>query len=309
VTGLLKQVNGVWQAVEHYTYTPYGVVTYRDRLWVETGSSANANTTLYTGRLLDTITGLYYYRARFYDASLERFVNRDPIGYRGGINLYEYVRDNPVRRTDPSGQDGNDGKPYFGGGMCGHDGKPITRVRSCGSITLYNNRHPGNVLTGSAAGGDLRCGALAVGGDHIFAMFDDPVIMDKNGVVVDNGMSGDGLLPAIDYAKSHNCCISHVNINDHGTNNIQWIGNRKLSCEQFKPLCDRLCDNATVKLFGCHTGQPDFLVKALKACCSKIKSITACPGGVIQNSTPDPNGPNGCSNRIPPSCEGGWKTW
>jgi RHS repeat-associated protein len=37
---------------------------------------------LYTGRLLDTLTGLYYYRARFYDAVLERFVNRDPIGYK-----------------------------------------------------------------------------------------------------------------------------------------------------------------------------------------------------------------------------------
>jgi RHS repeat-associated protein len=53
--------------------------------------------------LLDVLTSLYYYRARFYDAVLERFVNRDPIGYSGGINLYEYVGDDPLTRTDPKG--------------------------------------------------------------------------------------------------------------------------------------------------------------------------------------------------------------
>ena len=36
--------------------------------------------------------------------ALSRFINTDPIGYRGGINLYEYVRDNPLNATDPSGR-------------------------------------------------------------------------------------------------------------------------------------------------------------------------------------------------------------
>ena len=106
VTGLVKYDSGAseWKAAERFTYTPYGLVTYRNPDWSTAGSSANSNTILYTGRTLDLPTSLYYYRARYYDASLERFINRDPIGYRGGINLYEYAGDNPVRRTDPAGK-------------------------------------------------------------------------------------------------------------------------------------------------------------------------------------------------------------
>jgi RHS repeat-associated protein len=139
VTGLLKydSGSGTWQAVERYTYTPYGAVTYRNADWTTASSSANNNTILYTGHTLDLSTGLYYYRARYYDAVLERFINRDPIGYSGGLNLYEYVGDDPTTRTDPSGlawqcfYDGTGtisvtidargmsimgGHPFFGGG-------------------------------------------------------------------------------------------------------------------------------------------------------------------------------------------------
>ncbi len=105
VTGLLKYDSQAsdWTVAERYTYTPYGEGTYRESDWDTAGSSANANTTLYTGRTLDLLTSLYYYRARHYDAALERFVSRDPIGYWGGINLYEYVGDSPLNRTDPRG--------------------------------------------------------------------------------------------------------------------------------------------------------------------------------------------------------------
>ena len=106
VTGLVKYDSGAdeWQVAERYTYTPYGDVTYRDGDWYAESYSANANTTLYTGRTLDTATGLYYYRARYYDAGLERFVTRDPIGYQGSRwNLYEYVGGNPLLLTDSHG--------------------------------------------------------------------------------------------------------------------------------------------------------------------------------------------------------------
>jgi RHS repeat-associated protein len=104
VTGLMKKVSGVWQVVERYTYNPYGVVTYRAANWTMTGSSANNNTTLYTGRTLDLLTALYYYRARYYDALMERFINRDPIGYDAGDkNLYRYSGNSPLTRLDPLG--------------------------------------------------------------------------------------------------------------------------------------------------------------------------------------------------------------
>jgi RHS repeat-associated protein len=56
----------------------------------------------YTGREPDA-TGLIYYRARYYDPSIGRFTQRDPIGLNGGINQYAYVNDNPVNFTDPEG--------------------------------------------------------------------------------------------------------------------------------------------------------------------------------------------------------------
>jgi RHS repeat-associated protein len=57
----------------------------------------------YTGREPDE-TGLVYYRARYYDPTLGRFTQRDPIGFVGGINLYGYVLGNPVNATDPEGR-------------------------------------------------------------------------------------------------------------------------------------------------------------------------------------------------------------
>src|SRR5262249_24541437 len=56
-----------------------------------------------TGRQFDEETGLYFYRARYYDAGKGRFLQRDPLGYVNGVNLYEYVTDRPTFTTDPTG--------------------------------------------------------------------------------------------------------------------------------------------------------------------------------------------------------------
>ena len=56
----------------------------------------------YTGREPDA-TGLVYYRARYYDPSIGRFAQRDPIGLRGGPNQYAYVANDPVNLIDSSG--------------------------------------------------------------------------------------------------------------------------------------------------------------------------------------------------------------
>ena len=44
------------------------------------------------------------YRARYYDPKIGRFISEGPIGFSGGINFFAYVFNDPVNRTDPSGQ-------------------------------------------------------------------------------------------------------------------------------------------------------------------------------------------------------------
>ncbi|MGH9832577.1 MAG: RHS repeat-associated core domain-containing protein, partial [Blastocatellia bacterium] len=79
------------------------------------GASAGSSLTryAYTGRELDTEAALYYYRARYYNSRIGRFISEDPIGFDGGVNFYAYVRNNPVNWVDPFGLQSEKG------GLCG----------------------------------------------------------------------------------------------------------------------------------------------------------------------------------------------
>jgi RHS repeat-associated protein len=61
------------------------------------------NSFAYTGREIEA-SNLYYYRARYYNPALQRFISEDPIGFfGGGPNFYAYVNNNPNLFTDPTG--------------------------------------------------------------------------------------------------------------------------------------------------------------------------------------------------------------
>jgi RHS repeat-associated protein len=87
------------QAVATYEYDPFGRMRERH------GSIQNPFT--FTGREFDPSTGLYYYRARYYDPMLGRFLSADPAPPRMDepfeLNPYLYVKNNPVRFVDPLG--------------------------------------------------------------------------------------------------------------------------------------------------------------------------------------------------------------
>jgi len=87
--------DGSRNVVQNYTYDSFGMV-------IPQNSFRNSFT--FTGREWDKETGLYYYRARYYDPMEGRFISKDPISFAGGdVNLYAYVENNPVNWIDPSG--------------------------------------------------------------------------------------------------------------------------------------------------------------------------------------------------------------
>jgi len=67
-------------------------------------SGSLVNSFRYTGREFDTETGLYYYRARYYDPATGRFLSEDPAGLQGGPNRYAYALGTPTNLVDPSGR-------------------------------------------------------------------------------------------------------------------------------------------------------------------------------------------------------------
>ena len=77
-----------------YTFEPFGATTV--------SGAGSANAVQFTGRENDG-TGLYYYRARYYQPQLNRFVSEDPLGLAAGPNVFAYVDNHPTGFVDPYG--------------------------------------------------------------------------------------------------------------------------------------------------------------------------------------------------------------
>jgi len=132
-----------------YTYESFGAAT--------TTGAQTASTFGFTGREADG-TGLAFFRARYYDSRLQRFISEDPIGFMGGLNLYSYVSNAPTGYLDPLGLKPS---PRFGGGPGGGPG-PRTRSGSPGA----GGPAPGDPAgRGSSSAGGAPPGAGGSGND------------------------------------------------------------------------------------------------------------------------------------------------
>lgn len=94
---------------ERYLYSAYGQTVVLGHASLgqfaadEDNVSDIGNDVVYTGRLSDSETGLHYYRNRYLDARLGRFVSRDPLQYVAGLNVFEYAKSSPQRYHDSDG--------------------------------------------------------------------------------------------------------------------------------------------------------------------------------------------------------------
>jgi RHS repeat-associated protein len=84
--------------LQNYTYSPFGTC-----LNVTNDPINNLQFVGRYGGYLDNDTGLTYFWHRWYDSKDGRWVSRDPVGIRGGINLYGYVKNRATIKYDPKG--------------------------------------------------------------------------------------------------------------------------------------------------------------------------------------------------------------
>ncbi len=94
--------------IERVSYDTFGMPTFTDAAGEVVSKSTIGNTLLFHGRRYDAETNLFYYRARYYDPIMGRFLQTDPMGYYDSMNLYQGFNMNPVNFIDPWGLLTND---------------------------------------------------------------------------------------------------------------------------------------------------------------------------------------------------------
>jgi RHS repeat-associated protein len=174
-----------------YTYEPFGRTTF-------TGSS-NSSSYQYTGRENDG-TGLYYYRARYYQSGLQRFISEDPLEYRGGdANLYAYVTNGPTNLVDPSGEFGTIGAGFAGGVVGGAIAGFVSSAITSGVATAMDGGSFSNIASDAFVGGLSGAAVGAVFGGIAGAALGAGMLPSTSLVADAIGLAGRGWLPALQY--------------------------------------------------------------------------------------------------------------
>ncbi|HZV34717.1 MAG TPA: RHS repeat-associated core domain-containing protein [Verrucomicrobiae bacterium] len=98
-------IDGNQNIVARYEYDGFG------RMIGKWGALADANVYRFSSKEFQRNSGLFYYGFRFYEPNFQRWLNSDPIGIRGGINLFRFAHNNPLSWVDKWGLQEGDAAP------------------------------------------------------------------------------------------------------------------------------------------------------------------------------------------------------
>ena len=193
-------------AVEHYAYNAVGsTVALTDTNGVPTktdyyeafgnitsSSGSSSNNRLANTKERDFSIGLDNHGFRYFDPEIGRYITRDPLGYKDGLDVYLYVHNNPINHIDPLGLEGK-GRPYW-------EDKAYERLRldretfkltppillnrriTAAYARLYRDRPDVFLFMGMAQFGSAEAGSAMVMAyklEQVEALFDrDPISKD-----------------------------------------------------------------------------------------------------------------------------------
>ena len=178
---LLDKIGNV---IERYTYevfgTPYVTDWWGNPHYDANGRSASwyGNRFLFTGREYFSSIACYDYRNRMYRPSLGRFLQTDPIGFDAGdMNLFRYVGDDPVDRSDPTGLlavDWTWSRLMWeqGNSQYGFNELYMAHVNAGNGDTTVTGPLPGSVQRPAEAGSLVGSGSMPVSGETLGQMYD-----------------------------------------------------------------------------------------------------------------------------------------
>jgi len=100
------ELDDTGSVISYEEYTPFGSSSYQGLRSL----TQNRKRYRYTAKERDEESGFYYHGARYYMPWIGRWINPDPGGLKDGPNVFSYVGNNPVMRSDPTGLQGQ--PPY-----------------------------------------------------------------------------------------------------------------------------------------------------------------------------------------------------
>ncbi len=183
--------------VEQYLYDAYGTPSVYDALGnFRSGGTSYKNHYLYRGASAYewlAQPGLCYCRARFYLPQHGRFLQPDPIGQAGGLNVYAYCGNDPVNGTDPSGLNADNDKGVKQSSGYGSDGLDSRGFDSSGAYHGSNDASwYGN--SGSSGGDSLEAEPVIITGSDpgAAASPNGSITTNTNDPAIGLGMGGRG---------------------------------------------------------------------------------------------------------------------